>query len=295
VFLSSGRLGHYAAGARLALDGLSDQRPDLADVFARTTARDIVVVEGTMDRVEQILDLLAVPYTRVAPGELARRRLDPSQILIVNCPGEVGTRAVFKVRQFVRAGGTLLSTDWALRNLVQLAFPGMIVHNGVKTADAVVGIKPADPPHPLLEGAFDAGDDAQWWLEHDSHPILVLARGTRPGAAAQHQVAAAMGGGAGCGAVPTRRRGGLPHGQPLLPAAHGGAHRPARGSRSRLRGGQGRPVRPRRARRHGAGRTGVRHDQRPAAGQPHRGEAATRRGIGMSATRPWTRRGVTGR
>ena len=152
-------------------------RPDLAAALADTAAGDIVVVEGRFDRVQDVLDRLGLPYTRVSESKVASLDLDPAQIVIVNCPGEVGVRGNLRIRRFVRDGGTLLATDWALRGCVQVAFPGMVVHNGVKTADAVVGVRPAHTPHPLLEGAFERGDDARWWLEGQSYPILVVARG----------------------------------------------------------------------------------------------------------------------
>jgi hypothetical protein len=119
LLLPGGRLGHYAAGARIALSGMADQRPDLAGAFARTGPSDIVVVEGGMDRAQQVLDLLGLRYTTVTTDAM----------------------------------------------------------NGRETADAVVGIRPRRRPHPLLTGVLDEGEDAQWWLEVSSYPILVLARG----------------------------------------------------------------------------------------------------------------------
>lgn len=170
------RLRHYQAGAALARAGLAAVRPEAAEALRRTVRGDVVVVKGGYDRVETVLDHLGIPYVTVEPRRLAGAGLRPEQTLLVNCPGDVGARGRLAVRRFVRDGGTLLSTDWALRGLAQVAFPGVLLHNGMKTSDTVVGVRPRREPHPLLEGAFERGDDARWWLEIDSYPILVVAR-----------------------------------------------------------------------------------------------------------------------
>ncbi|WP_224401692.1 hypothetical protein [Pseudonocardia sp. ICBG1034] len=166
------RLRHYEAGAMMARAGLARSRPDAGRTVDRTSAEDIVVLPGAYDRVQDVLDRLDLPYTMLPPAELAGTTLDPSQILIANCPGDVGT-GIGEVRRFVAEGGTLLSTDWALDRLVAQAFPGTVEPTGGSTADAVVGVRPGCGTHPLLEGAFGRGDSARWWLEVGSYPIRV--------------------------------------------------------------------------------------------------------------------------
>ena len=46
---------------------------------------------------------------------------------------------------FVESGGTLFTTDWALRNVIEPAFPGIIEYNDMPTGDDVVRIEVLDP------------------------------------------------------------------------------------------------------------------------------------------------------
>lgn len=121
-----------------------------------------------------VLDALALPFVRVAPEQLGSLGLRPEQLLVVNCPGQVSREAVTNVRDFVEAGGSLFSTDWALRHLVEPAFPGTIAYNDRPTRDDVVRIEVAEADNPFLRGVIDPGEDPLWWLEGSSYPIRVL-------------------------------------------------------------------------------------------------------------------------
>ena len=81
---------------------------------------------------------------------------------------------IIKVRDFVAAGGSLFTTDWALRNVIEPAFPGLVEYNDRSTGDDVVGIEVVDSDSPYLQGVLDGADDPQWWLEGSSYPIRVL-------------------------------------------------------------------------------------------------------------------------
>jgi hypothetical protein len=93
---------------------------------------------------------------------------------VINCPGHLDPRAVACVRDFVAGGGSLFSTDWALRHVIEPAFPETIAFNDRPTADDVVRIEVADAGNPFLAGVIDEGDDPLWWLEGSSYPIRVL-------------------------------------------------------------------------------------------------------------------------
>ena len=62
-------------------------------------------------------------------------------MLIVNCPGQVGRAGVTAIRKFVEQGGSLITTDWALKHIVEPAFPGLVAYNARPTADDVVRIE----------------------------------------------------------------------------------------------------------------------------------------------------------
>jgi hypothetical protein len=150
------------------------EAPADAAALERVEAADIVVVDGCYDHVEQVLSAIEMPFTRISPDDVAAMRLRPHQLLIVNCPGQIGERGAAKVRSFVREGGSLFTTDWALRHVIEPAFPGFAAYNERPTADDVVRIEIVDQDNPLLAGVIEAADDPQWWLEGSSYPIRVL-------------------------------------------------------------------------------------------------------------------------
>lgn len=162
----------YQAAQRIVDEELaSDDRLLLASM----RDSDVVVVQGEYDRVEDVLTLANVPHRVITPQQVGSARLDPGQILIVNCPGNVSEAGVTAVRTFVKRGGTLVTTDWALKHVLEPALPGVVAHNGRSTGDEVVRIEIKATDHPFLDGLFHAGADPLWWLEGSSYPIRVLA------------------------------------------------------------------------------------------------------------------------
>ncbi len=164
----------YETGARWAKERMSRERPADAAALATVRQSDIVAVRGEYDRVEQVLGALELPFVVADPADLPRLELRPEQLLVLNCPGHVPERAVPRIEAFVRGGGSLLSTDWALRHVIEPAFPGLVAYNERPTRDDVVRIELLTTENPLLAGVLESGDDPQWWLEGSSYPIRVL-------------------------------------------------------------------------------------------------------------------------
>ena len=164
----------YNAGANIARNRMSTEAPLAAEALAAIQESDIVVVTGCYDHVERVLGALDVPYQTVGPGLLRQARLRPDQMVVVNCPGKLTGPEIVQIRDFVAAGGTLFTTDWALRNVIEPAFPGLVEYNDRSTGDDVVGIEVVEADSPYLQGVLDGDDEPQWWLEGASYPIRVL-------------------------------------------------------------------------------------------------------------------------
>lgn len=81
-----------------------------------------------------------------------------------------------RLREFVVGGGSLFTTDWALRHVLEPAFPGVVAFNERPTRDDVVRIEVREHDNPFLQGVMDGADDPVWWLEGSSYPIRVLER-----------------------------------------------------------------------------------------------------------------------
>ncbi len=164
----------YQAGGRITRDRMTREAPMNAEALDAIETSDIVVVEGCYDHVELVLGALDLPYQTIQAGHLGRVHLRPDQLLVINCPGQLPAPEIVQVRDFVAAGGTLFSTDWALRNVLEPAFPGFVEFNEHPTHDDVVRIDIIESDSPYLMGVLDADDDPQWWLEGSSYPIRVL-------------------------------------------------------------------------------------------------------------------------
>ena len=164
----------YEVGAKMAREKMAREAPEQAEALTLVTPDDIVVVRGCYDRVEQVLRALGLPHLAVDPDDVARLRLRPEQLLVVNCPGHLPPRALPRVERFVHAGGSLFTTDWALRHVIEPAFPGILAYNDRPTADDVVRIEIRARDNRFLNGVLDGADDPQWWLEGSSYPIRIL-------------------------------------------------------------------------------------------------------------------------
>ncbi len=123
----------YLYAGRISRERMAREAPLDAAALAAVEASDVVVVPGAYDRVELVLEALELPFTTVRPGQLARAPLRPEQLLVVNCPGELPEGDLRRVRGFVEAGGSLFTTDWALRHVLEPAFPGVLAFNGRPT------------------------------------------------------------------------------------------------------------------------------------------------------------------
>lgn len=162
------------AASTVVKERLKAERPEDAKVLQQVQAADIVVVAGEYDRVEQVLRALDLKHTVVQPVQVAKLELNAKQLLIVDCPGNIGPRGIERIQKFVNAGGYLYTTDWALVNVVQKAFPGFVKYNGRGTGNDVVEVEVREAETNLLKHLKLSKENPKWWLEADSYPIRVL-------------------------------------------------------------------------------------------------------------------------
>jgi hypothetical protein len=146
-------------------------RPELSSPMPQRVVAAVIVVRGSYDHVEDVLQLAGLPHRAIDVG---RTRLAPEQMLIVNCPGHVDAAGNDRIRAFVHASGSLVTTDWALEHVIEPAFPGVLRYNGRSTADEVVRIEIKSSDDAFLRGLFHEGNDPLWWLEGSSYPIEIL-------------------------------------------------------------------------------------------------------------------------
>jgi hypothetical protein len=169
----------YQASANLIKDELQATKKEDLATLEQISEADVLVVPGTYDRIQDVLSLVGIKFKVVEARSFDRIELHPSQTVFINCPGTGFSDAgLDRIKYFVRDGGLLVTTDWALRNVIERAFPGTIAYNERSTTDDVVKIKVIDASHPYLQGLMTSGDaEPLWWLESSSYPIKILAPG----------------------------------------------------------------------------------------------------------------------
>jgi hypothetical protein len=164
-----------AAAADLLHRRMENEKPGDAALLKSVKGKDIVVVAGEMDHIEQVLAAANIPYTLIQPAQVADYPLRSSAALMVNCPGNMPDAGVKRVERFVRAGGLLYTTDWALKGLIEKAFPGTIAFSGTMTGSEVVPVVIDKATDNLMSNMLlRKGSQPQWWLEGGSFPIKVL-------------------------------------------------------------------------------------------------------------------------
>ena len=161
--------------ARILEHRMRRRRPDDLKLIRRAAAADVIVVRGAYDRVEAVLRAVRVQHVVIPKRLLARVPLMSLQTVMVNCPGGLSKKAHANLRRFVKTGGYLVTTDWALTDLERIV-PGYVARGGRNTRNDVVKVKVHEIADPLLKHVLAGHGKPRWWLESGSYPIRVLNR-----------------------------------------------------------------------------------------------------------------------
>jgi hypothetical protein len=164
----------YRLAHEMVRDRLKATIPEAACDLDSLRESDIVVVRGQYDHIEQVLRQAGTACIAVNPAEVGGAELRPDQVVFVNCPGQIPPKGLRRLATFVHEGGFLFTTDWALKHVIEPAFPGFLVFNERPTTDEVVRVELVEADDPYLRSLIGPSDDPQWWLEGSSYPIRVL-------------------------------------------------------------------------------------------------------------------------
>lgn len=88
--------------------------------------QDVIVFQSRGDHMEHVLDTLKIQHETTAYGKLADAALHPRAVFVVNCTGEIDAKDIDHIGWFVRTGGYLLGSCWALHETIQRVYPGVI-------------------------------------------------------------------------------------------------------------------------------------------------------------------------
>jgi hypothetical protein len=177
----------------------------------RGAKTDIVVVTGVFDRLEDVLDHMKIPHTKIKADEIPKTDLSKTIALLINCgatlempdlgkggapPPDFGNpakdtltkEATAKVREFTARGGYLFTSDWGLSEVLEGAFPAYC-KKAADIGEATVEIFPrkGTTGHPFLKEVFtkvtiEGGDgksatsteqklDFQWKIDGGTYTI----------------------------------------------------------------------------------------------------------------------------
>ncbi|MFW9999468.1 MAG: hypothetical protein ACFE9Q_03065 [Candidatus Hodarchaeota archaeon] len=151
----------------------------------------VLAVSGRYEKPKKVIEHMYASLKKVVKEkEIIKEDLSEYDVVLIGCPGsDIPYASHPKIRDFVMNGGWLITTDWALRSIVENIFPGYIRWNHAKTADAVVACQIIEPNHPFLEGVLSEiqqskwqkqtvkntkKSEFRWWLETRSFPIQVI-------------------------------------------------------------------------------------------------------------------------
>ena len=167
--------GSERATAELLARRLKNENPDDLKLLGGVQEKDVVVVSGSYDHIADVLKQAKIRHRVIPPIAVAEADLRGNMIVMVDCPGNIGPKGLAKLEKFVRAGGLLYTTDWALKNVIEKAFPGTVKHNGQSTGDHVVPVAIDESADNMMSRVLlREGSKPQWWLVGGSYPITIL-------------------------------------------------------------------------------------------------------------------------
>ena len=124
---------------------------------------EVVVVRGSADHMEHVMQKAQVKYVVVDPEDLPQLPLHGQQVLMVNCTGEMSPAARERVRRFVSAGGFLYTTDHAVHYLLERAFPGYVKWSGKTSNEEIFAMEVGQTDRGLLKKIGNGGHP-RWQL-----------------------------------------------------------------------------------------------------------------------------------
>jgi HEAT repeat protein len=136
--------------------------------------QDVIVYQSRGDHMEHVLDALTIQHGKTAYGKLHEAELHPRAVFVVNCTGEIDAKDVDRIGWFVRTGGYLLGSCWALSETINRVYPGVVDRHPApgEVMDTVMA-SPCNQHSPFLREVFPDGVQPIYSLV-GAHLIRVL-------------------------------------------------------------------------------------------------------------------------
>lgn len=125
---------------------LRDTHPDLGV----HTKNEVVNIKGQWDDSSHALKNFGVLCNKMPASKMSLESLAETKIIVVDCAGDLKADELKMINLFVRNGGYLLTTDWALEGCLTRAIPGYISWNSGYSAKALVDATVVAPDFDLM-------------------------------------------------------------------------------------------------------------------------------------------------
>lgn len=134
-----------------------------AEIYA---GLDVVVFESRGDHIQNVLDGLGVDHRLTAQGRVAEAEVHARSVFVSNCTGEMTAEDVDRLAWFVRVGGYLFGSCWAVQETIARAVPGALERLPTRgeVLDNVFAAA-CSTDSPFLEGVFDRDVRPMYALE----------------------------------------------------------------------------------------------------------------------------------
>lgn len=116
---------------------------------------DVVVLESRGDHIQHILKRLGIVHRMTMSNRVKTDGVDASGVFVSNCTGELEPEDIERLDWFVKVGGYLCGSCWALTETIEKITPGIVTK--VTTRNEVLDNVPAsvcDPDSPYTKGVF---------------------------------------------------------------------------------------------------------------------------------------------
>ncbi|MEM8885997.1 MAG: HEAT repeat domain-containing protein [Planctomycetota bacterium] len=134
----------------------------------------VLVTRRGGDNIQVLLKEYQIEHREIRSASVGKIGLHPYALFVSNCPGEIVDDDAEHLQWFVRTGGYLFASCWALTHTIHRAFPEVI--DKLPQKGQVVGTVEAedvDPQNPYMKGVFDRATSPLYQLE-GAHLIRVL-------------------------------------------------------------------------------------------------------------------------
>ena len=135
---------------------------------------DVIVLQSRGDHIEQLLDVLGITYRLTRGGQVPDIGVHPFAVFVSNCTGEITAKDVEQIAWFVRTGGALFCSCWALHHTAELVYPGVVrkLETRGQVLDNVIA-EQCPTQSPFLDEVFD-GVTRPIYVLYGAHLIEVL-------------------------------------------------------------------------------------------------------------------------